>query len=163
MTANSICESYHSVTPYLIVRGGVEAINFYKQAFGAVEQMRLSRPDGKIAHAEIKIGDSNIMLADEHLRTEVESGRTLHLVSLSLYRSPQTLGGAGVSLLVYLDKVDDVFKRAIDSGATELEPVQNRFSGNRSGALQDPFGHQWILATFIEEGGAKGCAAEPRI
>jgi PhnB protein len=137
MATKSIPDGYHSVTPYLIVKGGADAINFYKQAFGAVEQMRMASPDGRIGHAEIKIGDSIIMLADEH----PEMG----------HRSPQSLGGAGVSLMVYVDKVDEVFKQAVASGAKELQPLKNQFYGDRSGTLQDPFGHQWTVATHIED------------
>jgi PhnB protein len=137
MATKSIPDGYHSVTPYLIVKGGADAINFYERAFGAVEQMRMASPDGRIGHAEIKIGDSVIMLADEH----PELG----------HRSPQSLGGAGVSLMVYVDQVDEVFKQAVASGAKELQPLKNQFYGDRSGTLQDPFGHQWTLATHIED------------
>jgi PhnB protein len=137
MATKSIPEGYHSVTPYLIVKGGAEAIQFYKRAFGAVEQMRMASPDGRIGHAEIKIGDSVIMLADEH----PEMG----------HHSPQSLGGAGVSLMVYVDHVDAVFKQAVASGAKELQPLKNQFYGNRSGTLEDPFGHRWTLATHIED------------
>jgi PhnB protein len=137
MATKSIPDGYHSVTPYLIVKGGADAINFYKRAFGAVELMRMASPDGRIGHAEIKIGDSVIMLADEH----PEMG----------HRSPQSLGGAGVSLMVYVDKVDEVFKQAVASGAKELQPLKNQFYGDRSGTLQDPFGHQWTVATHIED------------
>jgi PhnB protein len=137
MATKPIPEGYHSVTPYLIVKGGAEAIQFYKRAFGAVEQMRMASPDGRIGHAEIKIGDSVIMLADEH----PEMG----------HHSPQSLGGAGVSLMVYVDHVDAVFKQAVASGAKELQPLKNQFYGNRSGTLEDPFGHRWTLATHIED------------
>lgn len=137
MATKPIPEGYHSVTPYLIVKGGAEAIQFYKRAFGAVEQMRMASPDGRIGHAEIKIGDSVIMLADEH----PEMG----------HYSPQSLGGAGVSLMVYVDHVDAVFKQAVASGAKELQPLKNQFYGNRSGTLEDPFGHRWTLATHIED------------
>jgi PhnB protein len=137
MATKSIPDGYHSVTPYLIVKGGADAINFYKRAFGAVELMRMASPDGRIGHAEIKIGDSIIMLADEH----PDMG----------HRSPQSLGGAGVSLMIYVDKVDEVFKQAVASGAKELQPLKNQFYGDRSGTLQDPFGHQWTVATHIED------------
>jgi PhnB protein len=137
MTTKSIPDGYHSVTPYLIVKGAADAIEFYKRTFGAAELMRMPRPDGKIGHAEIKIGDSAVMLADEHL----EMG----------HRSPQSLGGAGVSLMVYVERVDDVFKRAIASGARELQPIKDQFYGDRSGTLQDPFGHTWTIATHIED------------
>lgn len=137
MATNSIPDGYHSVTPYLIIKGAADAIDFYKRAFGATELMRMPRPDGRIGHAEIRIGDSAIMLADEH----PEMG----------YRSPQSLGGAGVSLMVYVERVDEVFKRAVASGAKEQQPVKDQFYGDRMGTLQDPFGHTWMLATHIED------------
>src|SRR6266446_2265025 len=137
MAVKPIPEGYHSVTPYLIIRGAAEAIDFYKRVFGATELMRMPGPDGKLGHAEIRIGDSAIMLADEH----PEMG----------HRSPQSLGGAGVSLMVYVERVDEVFKRAVASGAKELQPVKDQFYGDRSGTLQDPFGHTWTVATHIED------------
>jgi PhnB protein len=137
MATKAIPDGYHSVTPYLIVKGAAAAIDFYKRAFDAVELMRMPSPDGRIGHAELRIGDSPIMLADEH----PEMG----------HRGPQSLGGAGVSLMVYLDDVDEVFKRAIAGGAKELQPLKNQFYGDRSGTLQDPFGHQWTLATHVED------------
>jgi PhnB protein len=133
----SIPDGYHSVTPYLIIKGAADAIDFYKKAFGAVELMRMPSPDGRIGHAEIKIGDSAIMLADEY----PEMG----------YRSPQSLGGAGVSLMVYVELVDEVFKRALATGAKELQPVKDQFYGDRSGTLQDPYGHTWTIATHVED------------
>jgi PhnB protein len=137
MTTKSIPDGYHSVTPYLIIKGAADAIDFYKRVFIATELMRMQSPDGKIGHAEIRIGDSAIMLADEN----PEMG----------HRSPQSLGGAGVSLMVYVDRVDEVFNRAVASGAKELQPVKNQFYGDRSGTLQDPFGHTWTVATHIED------------
>jgi PhnB protein len=137
MAAKPIPDGYHSVTPYLIVNGAAEAIEFYKQAFGATELMRMPTPDGRIGHAEIRIGDSAIMLADEF----PEMG----------HRSPQTLGGAGVGLMIYLDEVDDTFDRAISMGAKLLQAVKDQFYGDRSGTLQDPFGHVWTLATHVED------------
>ena len=137
MATKSIPDGYNSVTPYLIINGAVDAIDFYKRAFGATEIMRMSSPNGKIGHAEVRIGDSVIMLADEH----PEMG----------HRSPQSLGGAAVSLLVYVERVDEVFKQAIASGARELQPVKDQFYGDRSGMLQDPFGHTWTIATHIED------------
>lgn len=137
MATQSIPAGYHSVTPYLIIKGAAAAIDFYKRAFGAAELMRMESPDGRIGHAEIKIGDSAIMLADEY----PEMG----------FRSPQSLGGAGVSLMVYLDDVDVVFDRAIGAGARELQPVKDQFYGDRSGTLQDPFGHLWTIATHMED------------
>nr|WP_281281102.1 VOC family protein [Peristeroidobacter soli] len=128
---------YHSITPYLIVDDASRAIDFYKQAFGATEDMRMPKPDGKIAHAELSVGDSKIMLADEY----PELG----------YRSPKSIGGAGVSLMLYIEKVDDVFKRALAAGAKELQGVKDQFYGDRSGTLQDPFGHVWTVATHVED------------
>ena len=136
--AKSIPEGYHSVTPYLVIAGAAKAIDFYKRAFGAVEVMRMEDPTGKkIGHAEIKIGDSHIMLADE----APEMG----------YRAPTSLGGAAVSLMVYVDRVDDLFKKALASGAQELQPLKDQFYGDRSGTVKDPFGHVWTLATHVED------------
>jgi PhnB protein len=137
MATKAIPDGYHSVTPYLIINGAADAIDFYKRAFGATELMRMPSPDGRIGHAEIRIGDSAIMLADEHPAMG--------------YRSPQSLGGSGVSLMVYVERVDEVFKRAVGSGAKELQPLKDQFYGDRSGTLQDPFGHTWTLATHIED------------
>jgi PhnB protein len=137
MATQSVPDGYHSVTPYLIVKGAADAIEFYKRAFGASELMRMPSPDGRIAHAEIKIGDSTIMLADEH----PEMG----------YRSPQSLGGAGVSMMVYVERVDEVFKSSVANGAKELQPVKDQFYGDRSGTLRDPFGHTWTIATHVED------------
>jgi len=137
MAVKPIPDGYHAVTPYLIVQGAARAIDFYKTAFGATELMRIGGPGGKIGHAEIKIGDSAVMLADEH----PDMG----------YRSPQSLGGAGVSLMLYVEQVDTVFKRAISAGAKELRPVVNQFYGDRSGTLEDPFGHVWTVATHVED------------
>jgi PhnB protein len=137
MAIKAIPDGYHSVTPYLIVNGAAKAMDFYKRAFGAVELMRMPRPDGKIGHAEMRIGDSAIMLADEH----PEMG----------FRSPQSLGGSAVSLMVYVEKVDDVFGRAVAGGAKELRAIKDQFYGDRSGTLQDPFGHTWTVATHVED------------
>ena len=134
---NPIPEGYHSVTPYLIVKGAADAIEFYKKAFGATELFRMDQPDGRIGHAEIKIGDSAIMLADEF----PELG----------HKSPPTLGGSPVSLLIYVEDVDAVFAQAIASGATEERPVEDKFYGDRGGSLIDPFGHIWHIATHIED------------
>ncbi|WP_129779635.1 VOC family protein [Peristeroidobacter soli] len=137
MMVKPIPAGYHSITPYLIVDDASRAIDFYKQAFGATEDMRMPKPDGKIAHAELSVGDSKIMLADEY----PELG----------YRSPKSIGGAGVSLMLYIEKVDDVFKRALAAGAKELQGVKDQFYGDRSGTLQDPFGHVWTVATHVED------------
>jgi PhnB protein len=132
-----IPEGYHTATPYLIVHGAARAIEFYKKAFGAVELFRMPQPDGRVGHAEIKIGDSPIMLADEF----PEMGA----------RSPQSLGGSPVSILLYVEDVDAVFNRAIAVGAKVLKPVENKFYGDRSGGVEDPFGHQWHIATHQED------------
>ncbi|MFC4307881.1 VOC family protein [Steroidobacter flavus] len=137
MMVNPIPQGHHSITPYLIIKGASKAIDFYKKAFGATEDMRMASPDGRVGHAEISVGDSKIMLADEM----PEMG----------HRSPQSIGGTGVSMMLYLDKVDDVFKRAIAAGAKELQPVKDQFYGDRSGTLQDPFGHVWTVATHVED------------
>jgi PhnB protein len=137
MAVKAIPEGYHTATPYLIVRGGAAAIDFYKRAFGAVELMRLPGPDGKLGHAEIKIGDSPIMLADEF----PDMGAI----------SPQTLGGTPVSLLLYVEDVDAQFNRAVAAGAKVLRPLKDQFYGDRSGTVEDPFGHKWSLATHKED------------
>jgi PhnB protein len=137
MAVKAIPDGYHAVTPYLIVQGAAAAIDFYKHAFGATELLRMPGPDNRIGHAEIRIGDSPIMLADEHPQMGV--------------RSPQTLGGAGLSLMIYVEQVDTVFNRAIAAGATELQPLKNQFYGDRSGTLKDPFGHVWTVATHVED------------
>jgi PhnB protein len=137
MAVKPVPEGYHSITPYLIINGAAAAIDFYKRAFGATELMRMPTPDGKIGHAEIRIGDSTIMLADE----TPEMG----------HRSPTSLGGAGVSLMIYLDDVDETFKRATAAGAKEVQAIKNQFYGDRSGTLRDPFGHVWTIATHIED------------
>jgi PhnB protein len=137
MAVKPVPDGYHTATPYLIVQNATKAIEFYKQAFGATELMRMPGPGGKIMHAEIKIGDSPIMLADE----SPEMG----------HRSPQSLGGTPVSLLLYLNDVDAQFKQAVASGATVQRPVRDEFYGDRMGTVIDPFGHVWSLATHKED------------
>ena len=132
-----IPDGYHSVTPYLIIKGAADAIEFYKKAFGATELFRMPRPGGKVGHAEIKIGDSPIMLSDE----APELGCA----------SPTTLGGTPVSIMIYVDDVDTIFKRAIAAGGEQQKPVQDQFYGDRSGSLKDPFGHVWHVATHVED------------
>jgi PhnB protein len=131
-----IPEGYHSVTPYLIVKGGNAAIEFYKKAFGAKELFRIPGPDGKVGHAEIGIGDSVVMLADEH----PEMGA----------RCPQTIGGTPVSILLYVEDVDAVVRQAVAAGAKIQRPVEDKFYGDRMGTLDDPFGHVWHVATHRE-------------
>src|SRR5438445_9374583 len=123
--AKPIPEGYHTATPYLIIKDAAQAIEFYKKAFGATEVMRFAQPDGKIGHAEIKIGDSHIMLADEF----PEMGA----------RSPQSLGGSPVSILLYVEDVDELGKLAVAAGARAVRTANDRFSGDRSGTLEDPF------------------------
>ncbi|HKT11482.1 MAG TPA: VOC family protein [Terriglobia bacterium] len=130
-------EGYHSVTPYLIVKGAAKAIEFYKQAFGAKEIFRMPQPDGKIGHAEIQIGDSRIMLADEFPERNI--------------RGPESLGGTPVMIHLYVNDVDTVAKRAVAAGAKEIRPVQDQFYGDRSGMFADPFGHQWNISTHVED------------
>ena len=132
-----IPDGYHSVTPYLIVKGAAKAIEFYKQAFGATETFRMPQPDGRIGHSELKIGDSTIMLADEFPERNI--------------RGPESLGGTPVMIHLYIDDVDTVAKRAVAAGAKEIRPVQNQFYGDRSGMFADPFGHQWNIATHVED------------
>jgi PhnB protein len=132
-----ISDGYHSVTPYLIVKGAAEAIDFYKRAFGASELFRMDAPGGKIGHAEIKIGDSPIMLADEF----PEMGAT----------SPTTLGGTPVGIMLYVENVDVLNERAIAAGAKVLKPLADQFYGDRSATLSDPYGHQWTIATHKED------------
>ena len=132
-----IPEGYHTATPYLIVSGAARAIEFYKKAFGATELFRMAQPDGRIGHAEIKIGNSPIMLADEF----PEMGA----------RSPQSLGGSAVSILLYVEDVDAFFHRATAAGATVRRPLADQFYGDRSCTLTDPFGHVWTFATHTED------------
>src|SRR5882762_7707768 len=131
-------EGYHSVTPYLIIKGAAAAIDFYKKAFAATELFRMPDASGKgIGHAEIKIGDSPIMLADEY----PDMG----------YKGPQSIGGSPVSLMIYVEDVDSVFNRAVTDGATIKEALQDKFYGDRIGTVIDPFGHVWHLSTHKED------------
>ncbi|HEX8641717.1 MAG TPA: VOC family protein [Allosphingosinicella sp.] len=138
MAVNHIPEGYHSVTPYLIVAGAEEAIRFYERAFGATEVLRMPMGDtGRLAHAEVKIGDSHVMLSDEW-------------PDMALL-GPKARGGATASLLIYIEDVDAAFAQAIRAGATEERPPEDQFWGDRMGTLLDPFGHRWTLATHIED------------
>jgi PhnB protein len=130
-------DAYANVTPYLIVEGGSKAIDFYKEAFGAVERMRMPQPDGKLGHAEIQIGDSVVMLADAVPKMDV--------------KAPGAYGGSPVHLLLYVDDVDRSFEKALSLGATVVRPLADQFYGDRTGTLKDPFGHQWSLATHVED------------
>ena len=135
--ANPIPEGYPRVTPYLIVDGANAAIDFYATVLGASERMRMSAPGDKVGHAEIEIGDSVIMLADEAPEMDAHS--------------PRTVGGTPVSLHVYVEDVDGVFARAVEAGAKALQPVEDKFYGDRSGSFEDPFGHRWHVATHVED------------
>jgi len=139
MTTNikPIPDGYHTLTTYLVVRGAADALEFYKKAFAATELSRLNMPDGKIAHGEFKIGDSIFMIADEKPQcTDI---------------SPETLGGSPVKLHLYVPDVDTTFANAIKAGAKETMPPVNQFWGDRMGAVVDPFGHLWLIATHIED------------
>jgi PhnB protein len=135
MAVAPIPPGYASVTPYLIVRGAAQAIDFYQRAFGAVELFRLDSPDGTIGHAEIRIGNSPVMLTD----------------GTSGFPDPLTLGGPGVSFMLYVPDVDAAFARAVAAGATVKRPVADQFYGDRTGTLVDPFGHVWSLGTHVED------------
>ena len=136
--AKPIPEGYHTVTPHITVTGADKAIEFYKQAFGAQEIVRMPGPGGQgIMHAEIKIGDSVVMLSDSPVGGE--------------FRDPQALGGSPIGLMIYVPEVDKTFKNAVSLGAKESRPVVNQFYGDRSGTLVDPFGHVWTVATHVED------------
>lgn len=137
MTVSAIPKGYHAITPYLIVNGAAKAIEYYRQVFKAELVMQMPLPDGGVAHAEIKIGDSHIMLSDmcpeEH------------------FKSPDELGGTPVSIMLYVEDVDAVFAKALELGAREVRPVHDQFYGDRAGTLQDPFGHVWTIGTHKED------------
>jgi PhnB protein len=137
MAVKPVPDGYHSVTPYLIVEGAARALDFYKKALGAEELVRMPGPGGRVAHAEVRIGNSMVMLADEN----AEIGA----------RGPKSLGGSPVTLMVYVEDVDKVFARAVSAGATVERPVANQFYGDRTGGIVDPFGHKWYLATHVED------------
>ena len=132
-----IPKGYEGATPYLIIKGAAKALEFYTKAFGATEIMRVPAPEGKVGHAEIKIGNAIIMLADEF----PEMGA----------QSPKTIGGTPVTVMVYVDDVDTVFDRAVKAGATSLRPVEDKFYGDRGGEFEDRWGHRWSIATHIED------------
>jgi PhnB protein len=137
MSVNFIPAGYHTATPYLVVRGAAAAIEFYKTVFGATEVMRFGMPDGSVAHAEIKIGDSLIMLGDENPAWGAVG--------------PQTIGGTPVGLCLYFPDVDARFAAAVANGARVEKPVQDQFYGDRCGTVVDPFGHKWTIATHVED------------
>jgi len=137
MSVKPIPEGHHTLTPFLTVRNAARAIEFYKQAFGATERGVMKGPDGKVMHAELKIGDSVIMLADEF----PEFGSL----------SPQSIGGSPMGLHIYIENVDAAFDRAVKAGAQVEMPVSDQFWGDRYGKLKDPFGHNWSIATHIKD------------
>jgi PhnB protein len=128
---------YRNVTPYLIIDGAAKAIDFYKKVFGATEKMRMPSPGGKVGHAELTMGDSMIMLADEH----PDMG----------HRGPHAYSGSAVSLMIYVPDVDATVKAAVADGAKIVRAVENQFYGDRLGTIEDPFGHQWHVATHVED------------
>jgi PhnB protein len=130
-------EGYHTATPYLVVDGANEAIEFYRRAFGATERLRMPAPDGKIGHAEIQIGDSVVMLSDPF----PEMGSP----------APASAGANAFGVMLYVENVDALFKQAVDAGATVSMPLENQFWGDRYGKVRDPFGHQWHLASHVED------------
>ena len=132
-----IPDEYPRVIPYLIVDGAAAAMDFYKSVFGATERMRMPGPDGRISHAELQLGESVIMLADENPEMGIHG--------------PKTIGGTPVTLHVYVEDSDAAFKRALNAGATSLRPIENQFYGDRSGQFEDPFGHKWNVATHVED------------
>lgn len=137
MSVNTIPPGHHTVSPYLAIKDAAKALEFYKTAFRATESYKLMMPDGRLGHAEIRLGDSVIMLSDEF----PEYGG----------KAPQTLGGSPVSIHLYVEDVDGFFKRALAAGAKERKPVMDQFYGDRSGQLEDPFGHLWWVATHKED------------
>jgi PhnB protein len=148
MPARKIPDGHGSATPYLVLDGAAEAIEFYKSVFGAVEVMRHAREDGKIMHAELKLGPSSIMLADEN----PEKGA----------RGPRSFGGSPVSFHLYVEDADATFGRAIGAGATVVRPLEDRDHGDRLGGLEDPFGHTWWIATRLEDPSAEEMQARPK-
>lgn len=137
MPVKPIPDGYTSVTPHLVVKDAAKAIDFYTRAFGAQELFRLPMPGGGVAHAEIQIGNSRIMLGEEM----PEMG----------YRSPQALGGTPLGLMLYVENVNEAFPRALKAGAKELRPLKDEFWGDRAGTLLDPFGHRWMIATHTRD------------
>jgi PhnB protein len=137
MATKPIPEGYHTITPYLAVDDAAEAIEYYKEAFGAKERVRMDAPEGKVGHAELEIGDSLVMLSDPFPQAAT--------------RSPKELGGSSVSVHMYVEDVDAVVKKAVDAGATITMEVADQFWGDRLGSVKDPFGHLWSIATHVED------------
>ena len=137
MPAQPVPEGYHTLTPYLAVDDAKAAIDFYQRAFGAKERVRMHGPDGMIAHAELEIGDSKVMLADPFPQAST--------------RPPKELGGTSVGVFVYVENVDEVFQQAVDAGATATMEPDDQFWGDRFGSVTDPFGHSWQISTHVED------------
>ncbi|HVU50837.1 MAG TPA: VOC family protein [Polyangia bacterium] len=134
-----IPDGYHTLTPYLSIKGASDAIAFYKKAFGAEELVRMPMPDGTVAHAELQIGDSRLMLADENTMGD------------AVTKSPRALGGTSTGLCLYVPDVDALFKRAVEAGVKTKRPLANQFYGDRTATVEDPFGHVWTLMTHVED------------
>jgi PhnB protein len=137
MPGHPVPEGYHTLTPYLAVEDATAAIDFYQRAFGAKERVRMPGPDGMIAHAELEIGDSKVMLADPFPQSST--------------RPPKELGGTSVGIFVYVENVDEVFQQAVDAGATATMEPDDQFWGDRFGSVTDPFGHPWQISTHVED------------
>jgi PhnB protein len=137
MAVSPIPEGYPRVSPYLHIAGAAGAIDFYRYVLGARERVRMDQPDGRVGHAELELGDSVVMLADEFPERDV--------------RGPKSIGGTPVTLSVYVEDVDAVVGKALDAGATLLRPVEDQFYGDRTGSFEDPFGHRWSVATHVED------------
>ncbi|HMF90269.1 MAG TPA: VOC family protein [Candidatus Angelobacter sp.] len=134
---NPVPDGYHHITPYLVIQGAAAAIDFYKKVFGATELFRMAQPDGRVGHAELKIGDSVFMLADEFPEMQVVG--------------PKTLGNTPVGLHVYVEDADATFNHALSLGSRIKKPMADQFYGDRSGTIEDPFGHKWTIATHKED------------
>lgn len=137
MGVKPIPEGYSTINPYIAVDDATKAIEFYKRAFGAKERSRMPGPNGTIGHAELEIGDSVFMLSDPFPQQRV--------------KSPKELGGTTISLMIYVEDVDEMVQQAVDAGATITMPVENQFWGDRFGQVEDPFGHNWQIATHVED------------
>jgi PhnB protein len=136
-SVKAVPEGYHSITPYLIIKGAAAAIDYYKEVFGATELLRIPQADGRIGHAELKFGDSVVMLADEFPEMDTVG--------------PKSLGNSPVGILLYVDDVDATFAKAVARGAKVQKPLADQFYGDRNGTVQDPFGHKWTIATHKED------------
>jgi PhnB protein len=137
MPVNPIPDNYPRVTAYLIVEGADAAIDFYKSVLGAAERVRMGGPDGRVGHAELQFGDSVVMLADAYPEMDI--------------RDPIAIGGTPVSMTIYVEDVDKTFAEALNAGARELQPLEDKFYGDRAGQFEDPFGHRWTVMSHVED------------